>query len=205
MLALSPVEATLVRSQGLTAGALGCPFLLQRAAPRKAEAQVPASRPPPPPSSPSLKAIVPDAAPAAEPPPVPAPPAPDYAALAALAEARANQGLLDEALALALKAAEGGETAELDYLIATILRERGHADEAVSWLNRVLERDPDFVLAHFALGSLRRQGGEGDPFRQALRLAEALPEQEVLSGSAGSMTAGRLRRLLADMLDKEGG
>jgi chemotaxis protein methyltransferase CheR len=209
MLALSPVEATLVRSRGLAAGALGCPFLLQREAPRRSEDPLPASRPPapppPPPSSPSLKAIDPGAVPASELPPASDPPVPDHAALAALAEARANQGLLDEALALALKAAEGGETAELDYLIATILRERGHADEAVSWLNRVLERDPDFVLAHFALGSLRRQGGDKDPFREALRLAEALPEQEVLSGSAGSMTAGRLRRLLADMLDKEGG
>jgi chemotaxis protein methyltransferase CheR len=59
--------------------------------------------------------------------------------------------------------------------------------------------DPDFVLAHFALGNLARNEGkfrEADRhFEHALALTRAQPHDEILPESEG-ITAGRLSEII---------
>jgi chemotaxis protein methyltransferase CheR len=70
-------------------------------------------------------------------------------------------------------------------------------------LQRVLYLQPDFPLAHFALGNLARSGLHDDEarrhFANALRLLRACPPDASLPESDG-MTAGRLAQIIADLL-----
>jgi len=45
------------------------------------------------------------------------------------------------------------------YLRAVILQEQGDMEEAIQSLRRAIYLDPDFVLAHFALGNIARSRG----------------------------------------------
>jgi chemotaxis protein methyltransferase CheR len=86
------------------------------------------------------------------------------------------------------------------YLLATIQQELGQNDSAAQSLMRALYIDPDFVLAHFALGNLclsqsRRREAERH-FDNALLLLHAHPHDEPLPESEG-LTAGRLAEIIA--------
>jgi chemotaxis protein methyltransferase CheR len=231
LLALAPVEATLAHGIGLTASIYGTPILsARRSAVKPSPAAFPQFGQRPSGTAPTAAAPVP----AVSAPFTPGPAYPDsytqagpaadtdkseealalerlerdpadFAAMAALSKAYADQGRLDDALALGLKAAEANETSETTFLVATILREKGADHDAVAWLERLVEKDEGFVMAHFALGSLHRrmEGSHGDlsHFRRALGLAERLPAQSVLPGSGGELTSGMLKRLLMDILN----
>jgi chemotaxis protein methyltransferase CheR len=92
------------------------------------------------------------------------------------------------------------------YLRATILLELGQGEQAAASLQRALYLDPDFVLAHFALGSLaRRLGREASARRHlanALDLLAACPPDSIVPASEG-VTAGRLREIIAAMAAQE--
>ena len=112
----------------------------------------------------------------------------------------ANQGKLGEALA----ACEGAISADkldpgLYYLCATILQEQNREDEAMAALKRALYLDPNFVLAHFALGNLvQRQGNAAAAkkhFKNVLALLSAYGPQDSLPEAEG-LTAGRLREIV---------
>lgn len=85
------------------------------------------------------------------------------------------------------------------YLLATICQELGQSETAKLSLNRTLYLDPDFVLAHFALGNLcmsddQRRDAERH-FDNALALLALRPHDELLPESNG-LTAGRLRDII---------
>ncbi len=75
-----------------------------------------------------------------------------------LARICANLGELAEARAWAEKALHADKlNAGLHYLRAIILQEQGVNEEGIISLKRALYLDPEFVLAHFALGNLALQ------------------------------------------------
>jgi chemotaxis protein methyltransferase CheR len=137
--------------------------------------------------------------------PAPPPAASEIAAEAArMARLCANSGQLAEALQWAEKAVAADKLdAGLHYLRATILQEQGGAAEAAEEFKRALYLDPEFVLAHFALGNLalrRRQPGEaGRYFANTLELLSRYEPGAVLPQSEG-LVAGRLKQIVESTL-----
>ncbi|MBI2876233.1 MAG: tetratricopeptide repeat protein [Candidatus Tectomicrobia bacterium] len=128
-------------------------------------------------------------------------------AMALLAWAHANQGKLAEARAWSERALAGERlNGGLHYLHAMILQEQGAIEEAITSLRRALYLDPQFVLAHFALGNLALQRGKGKEsekhFENALSLLSAYQPEELLPESEG-MTAGRLLEILRSTRSRE--
>lgn len=85
------------------------------------------------------------------------------------------------------------------HLHAVILQELGQPGEARSALQRAIYLEPDFVLAHHALGQLALRQGRGAEaqrhFGNALALLARLPADAVLPRSDG-LAAGHLRALV---------
>jgi len=117
----------------------------------------------------------------------------------------ANQGKLDEALDWCKQAISADKLNPAHhYLLATILQEQGQPDHAIQSLMRALYLDPDFVLAHFALGNLHQSQGR---YRQAQRhfentllLLRRHPPDETLTEADG-LTAGRLTEIATALLE----
>lgn len=112
----------------------------------------------------------------------------------------ANQGKLAEALASCERAIAAFKLdPALYYLRATILQEQTMHSEAITALKRALYLDPNFVLAHFALGNLSlRQGNVSAAkkcFRNVLALLSTCGQEDILPESEG-LTAGRLREMI---------
>lgn len=161
---------------------------------------------PPVDTAPLTRAFSPPGAPASTPSPIlpPAPPPLDRTTqLLLAARTSANERRFDDALAhcdelIALNKCD----AEAHYLRAGILAEAGAPDAAVEAMKRVLYLEPDFILAHFALGDLHRLAGDLDRatrhFVHALDLARRLPPDHVVPASDG-LTAGQLAQTLAAM------
>ncbi|MBI3053916.1 MAG: tetratricopeptide repeat protein [Betaproteobacteria bacterium] len=108
----------------------------------------------------------------------------------------ANQGKLAEAIEWCERAIASDKLDPAShYLLATIQQEQGYTDSAAQALKRALYLDPQFVLAHFALGNLclsqgRHRNAERH-FGNALALLQVRPHGEILPESEG-LTAGRL-------------
>lgn len=133
----------------------------------------------------------------------------DANAAVLLARTYANLGKLDEALGWCDKAiAREKMNPELHYLRATILQEQGNVEASIAALKRALYLDPEFVLAHFALGNLALRRDEFDEadkqFKNALLLLKRSSPETVLPGSEG-LTSARLSEILrATMLQEKG-
>lgn len=88
------------------------------------------------------------------------------------------------------------------YLLATVRLEQGQSDAAVEALLRTLYLAPDFVLAHFALGSVclsqSRHREAQRHFDNALTLLQVHPHDEPLPASDG-LTAGRLAEIIGSL------
>ena len=115
----------------------------------------------------------------------------------------ANQGRLAEAAEWCEKAIAADKLdPAAHYLLAVVEQERGQSDAAVRSLTRALYLDPDFALAHFALGNLRlsqgRQREAERHFETASVLLKAHPREEPLPESEG-LTAGRLGEIIASV------
>ena len=128
-------------------------------------------------------------------------PGPD--ALSLLARALANQGRLADALAWCDRWIAADKTdAAGHYLRAVVLLEHGHQSDARGSLQRALYLEPNFVLAHFALGSLARSRDKHDEadkhFANTLDLLGRLQPYDVLPESDG-LTAGRLTETITAM------
>ncbi len=128
---------------------------------------------------------------------------PSGEALILMAQVHANMGKLSEALkwcdrAVTLRKMDPN----VHHLRAAILQETGRLDEAAEALNRVLYLDSDHVLAHFALGSLRKQEGKSSEadryFANALDLLRGRPHDEPIEQSDG-ITAGRMITIIEAM------
>jgi chemotaxis protein methyltransferase CheR len=91
----------------------------------------------------------------------------------------------------------------LHYLRALILQEDEKTAEAAKSLEHGLYLDPDFVMAHYALGNLALQRGEQDRsnrhFKTAIKLLNALPADQSLPESDG-VSAGRLREIMGSLV-----
>lgn len=124
--------------------------------------------------------------------------------LAVITRALANEGNLAEARL----AAERWITAEklepaAHYLHAMILQELGDRTTARRSLQRAIYLNPDFALAHFALGNVARDEGRtveaGKHFRNALDLLRTLPPNAGIPESDG-LSAGRLTEIIGTLL-----
>jgi chemotaxis protein methyltransferase CheR len=127
--------------------------------------------------------------------------------LALLARICANLGELTEARSWVEKAVGADKlNAGLHYLRAMILQEQGANEEGVAALKRALYLDPDFVLAHFALGNLalrQKNFKEADKhFTNVLGLLADYQFNEVLSQSDG-LAAGRLKEMVVSAMSME--
>ncbi|MDE2155246.1 MAG: tetratricopeptide repeat protein [Xanthomonadaceae bacterium] len=124
-------------------------------------------------------------------------------ALLRMARACANRGKLAEAAQWCEKAVAADRLDPASqYLLATIRLEQGQSDAAVQSLLRTLYLDPDFVLAHFALGSVclsqSRHREAQRHFDNALTLLRAHPYDEPLPESE-RLTAGRLAQIIGSL------
>ncbi|MDO8787421.1 MAG: CheR family methyltransferase [Sulfuritalea sp.] len=86
------------------------------------------------------------------------------------------------------------------YLLAVICQEQGQSETAERSLGRALYLEPDFALAHFALGNLCLSGGRRGEARRhfgnALNLLRACPADALLPEADG-LSAGRLVEIIA--------
>jgi chemotaxis protein methyltransferase CheR len=117
-----------------------------------------------------------------------------------LARACANQGKLAVALVLCDQAIAADKMeARAHYLRATILQEQGSLPEALLAFRQTIYAEPEFMLGHFALGSLalkqrRLKESEKHFANVALLLARYEPE-DIVPESEG-LSAGRLREMI---------
>ena len=92
------------------------------------------------------------------------------------------------------------------YLRAMILQESGNVEEAVQALKRTLYLNPDFVLAHFTLGSLsQKQGRRKDADKHldnALDLLASYGADDVLPESEG-ISAAQMVDMIKDMKESK--
>ena len=84
-------------------------------------------------------------------------------------------------------------------MTSVILIEQKAFDEAEKALRCALYLKPDFVLAHFTLGSLDRQRGRitlsSKHFEHALLMLQNYQPEDIIPESDG-VTAGRLREII---------
>ncbi|MEJ0084762.1 MAG: CheR family methyltransferase [Pseudomonadota bacterium] len=123
--------------------------------------------------------------------------------LGLLSHALANQGDLPAALAASERwiAVEKLEPAA-HYLNAMVLQELGERSRARAALQRAVYLQPEFTLAHFALGNCARAEARHAEahrhFANAERLLRGHAADEVLPESEG-LTAGRLREIITSL------
>jgi chemotaxis protein methyltransferase CheR len=127
--------------------------------------------------------------------------------LALLTRALANQGLLDDARGVNERwlAADKLDPAA-HYLNAMVLQELGERSLSRASLQRAVYLQPDFTLAHFALGNQARAEARPDEARRhfdnAARLLRGLAADEALAESDG-LSAGRLREIIDALTSNE--
>jgi chemotaxis protein methyltransferase CheR len=126
---------------------------------------------------------------------------------ALLARICANLGELTEARSWAEKALGADKlNAGLHYLRSVILQEQGDTEERIAALKRALYLDPNFVLAHFALGNFalqQRNFKEADKhFSNVLGLLADYQPDDVLPQSDG-LVAGRLKEMVESAIAME--
>ena len=130
----------------------------------------------------------------------------DIEGMTLLVRAYANQGKLAEALEWCEKAvAVDKVNSATHYLRAILLQEQGATGEAEAAFRRTLYLDPQFVLAHVALGNLARQRGDrkrsAKHFENALGLLNRHPPEHPLPECEG-ITAGRLREVIQAAVER---
>lgn len=113
----------------------------------------------------------------------------------------ADEGRLAEAIAWCEQAIAADKLNPAHhYLLAAICQERGERDAAERALGRALFLEPEFALAHFALGNLcmgaGRQREARRHFANALTVLNAYPSDALLPESEG-LTASRLAEIIA--------
>jgi len=118
-----------------------------------------------------------------------------------LARACANQGKLAAALVLCDQAIAADKmAARAHYLRATILQEQGSLPAALLAFKQTVYAEPEFMLGHFALGSLalkQRKLKESEKhFTNVLLLLARYEPEDIVPESEG-LSAGRLREMIA--------
>ena len=129
---------------------------------------------------------------------------PSIEAIAARAQALADQRRMGEALACCDRwIAAGKLDPEAHYLRGMILAEMGDMSEACAALERSLYLAPGGVMASLALANLERNRGRGGQavrhYRHILALLERLPPEAGIEHAEG-VTAQQLTTLVQDMM-----
>jgi chemotaxis protein methyltransferase CheR len=111
-----------------------------------------------------------------------------------------SEGRRSEADVLCARALEENPLdAQLHHIHALLLSDLGRMQDAVSAARRAVCLEPDFAMAHLALGLLLRRSGQPGPARRGLanasRLLAAFPPGETPVGADGE-TAGALLALV---------
>ena len=127
--------------------------------------------------------------------------------MALLAKACANLGRLEKAIKWSRQAVN---TEKLNpghhHLLSTIYQEQGDIKGSIRSLKHALYLDPEFVLAHFALGNLTFKEGRFSEsmkhFKNSRALLLSMEPEGILPYSDG-MTAGRLIEVINAMSNKE--
>ena len=122
--------------------------------------------------------------------------------------ALANQGQHADALAASERwIASDKMDSAAHYVHAMILQEMGERQSARDALHRAVYLQPDFALAHFALGNLARAEGRNAQadkhFANALHLLRSWPPDALLPESDG-MSAGRLVEIITTLIAPPG-
>ena len=157
------------------------------------------TQPAPPPFIPRLAPPCPQEMPS--PCPAPCPRVMRTPAVLRLARLHANQGNLQEAFRWCEKAVHLAKgDSRVHFLRAAILEEMGSFEEASRSLRRALYLDPNFAIAHFALGNLAKRQGKNQQsmkhFTNTLDLLASCEPDTVLPESGG-LTAAVLKDLIA--------
>jgi chemotaxis protein methyltransferase CheR len=131
----------------------------------------------------------------------------DAAVMLLLARICANQGRLAEGLTWCENALLADRTVVCaHYLRAAILQEQGSFEVARASLKLALYLNPQFILAHFALGNVTRAQGrlrESEKhFENALSLLARHRQDDIVPESDG-ITAGRLREVITLQADQD--
>jgi chemotaxis protein methyltransferase CheR len=127
----------------------------------------------------------------------------DSRLLGLLTHALANQGDLTAALAASDRwIAADKLDAAAHYLNAMVLQELGERPRARAALQRAVYLQPEFTLAHFALGNCARAEARHAEaqrhFTNAARLLRGQPADDLVPASEG-LTAGRLREIISSL------
>jgi chemotaxis protein methyltransferase CheR len=130
-----------------------------------------------------------------------------HAKLRRAAQRLANRGKLAEALDCCDRwVAADRLNPSGHYLRAIILQERGAIADAIKALRGALYLDPNFVLAHFALGNIERNRGRrreaGKHLENVRRLLLAYGPDDLLPESEG-VTVGRFTEIVSSLLEME--
>ena len=130
--------------------------------------------------------------------------APEPREYSLLARASAGQGRHAEALGFSERWIEADKIdPAARYVHAMILQEMGEREAAKNSLHRAIYLQPDFALAHFALGNAARSearaGEAARHFANALHALGSCPPGLDLPESDG-MTAGRLAEIITTLL-----
>ena len=128
---------------------------------------------------------------------------PNPQAFSLLTRALANQGKLADAIVWCDRwVAADKLDASGHYLRAVVLQELGDVEQSRRSLQRATYLQPEFVLAHFALGNLARACGKNDEaskhFNNASHLLNACPFDKVIPESDG-LTVGRLNEMISSI------
>ena len=134
-------------------------------------------------------------------------PTPEPLAFSLLARALANLGRLPEALTWCDRwLAVDKVNSAAHYFRAIVLLEEGEPEEARRALQRAVFLQPDFVLAHFALGNLARRacehGAATRHFRNTLYILARHQSDDVLPESDG-LNAGQLTKIITTLTIEE--
>ncbi|PLX31080.1 MAG: hypothetical protein C0600_06580 [Ignavibacteria bacterium] len=118
----------------------------------------------------------------------------------------ADEGKLEEALTKARSAVDDTKMdANARFIYATILRESGETSRAMKEFQRALYLDPDFIPAHFAMGSLYRHLGQHDRahrhLRNALNLLKSYHDKNAVV-LPGEISAGRMIDIIQTMIEQ---
>jgi chemotaxis protein methyltransferase CheR len=124
------------------------------------------------------------------------------------ARSLANQGRLDEALVWCERwIAANRIDAAAHYVHASVLQEMGKREAARRSMQRAIYLQPEFALAHFALGNFARadaRPAEADRhFANALHALRDCPPDALLPESDG-LTAGRLAEIIGTLRPRPG-
>jgi tetratricopeptide (TPR) repeat protein len=110
------------------------------------------------------------------------------AATAILCQALLMQRRPKEAVPLLEKAARRSRDPEIETQLAIVLRQIGHAEEGLEWLNRAIKRKPPSAAAFYELGltlkSLYRHDESIEAFRQGVAVAPGMIDMMIQLGYA---------------------